>query len=130
MHRVDSRSYNPDPVPKYLAFQPRVHSRQYNKSKSNKKNHINRNIIAPCEPLGDKLLKAVEKNSRKSAQNRRERTEESVVVDVSTSGENSRCYNHPEKKGEYFIESQPNKKFCLKCSLTLNNGSNIPFVTN
>jgi hypothetical protein len=84
--------------------------------------------------LGDKLLKtALEKSSnRRAAQNnnRRERTEESMVVDASMSGENSRCYNHPEKKGEYFIEAQPNKRFCLKCSLTLNSGNNMAFVTN
>jgi hypothetical protein len=44
-------------------------------------------------------------------------------------GDNSKCYNHPDKKGEYFLESNPSKKFCLKCNLTLNGGNNSTFIT-
>lgn len=49
-----------DPSTRFLAFQPRNNSRQGNKTKSNKKNNnSNKNTLIPCEPLGDKLLKAV-----------------------------------------------------------------------
>jgi len=49
MNKIEFKNNNHnEPIPKYLTFQPRNHSRQYNKSKSNKKNQINKNIITPC----------------------------------------------------------------------------------